>query len=122
MSGVSPFQQRDVISTFKAVEKGIPQKLPKQIGCEESLANLIRCLCKLKPEHRIVMVKGKENTQTIKRHAWYLGSKTESFKWDELSNGKMPPAFKPDKSGGGSSEGDMPLFCKYKEPKDPPPW
>jgi len=87
IAGRSPFDAPDVQQIYKNIIKGMSKvAFPKH--CPSDAADIIKALCKKKPEDRITMQKGGMNN--LMEMPFF-----DKFCWDDLASKRMPAPFSP---------------------------
>merc|ERR1712066_957084 len=86
-SGRSPFDAPDVTQIYKNIVKGF-SKVAFPDTFPSDLTDVIKSLCRKKPEERVTMQKG--GVDNLKVMPFFT-----SLKWEELAERKLEPPFLP---------------------------
>mmetsp|Transcript_138404 Transcript_138404/g.254614 ORF Transcript_138404/g.254614 Transcript_138404/m.254614 type:complete len:1021 (-) Transcript_138404:135-3197(-) len=90
MAGRSPFDAPEVSQIYKNIIKGMA-KVDFPSSCPIDCANVIKALCKKKPEDRVTMQKG--GVHNLMEMSFF-----KEFSWEDLSNRSMVPPYVPESS------------------------
>lgn len=90
MAGRSPFDAPEVSQIYKNIIKGM-SKVDFPPSCPIDCANVIKALCKKKPEDRVTMQKG--GVHNLMEMSFF-----KEFSWEDLNSRTMPPPYVPGQS------------------------
>jgi serine/threonine protein kinase len=86
--GRSPFDAEDVTQIYKNIIKGFSKvKFPPDVTSD--LSDVIKSLCRKKPEERVTMQKG--GVESLKEMPWFT-----SLNWDKLAARELPGPLLPE--------------------------
>lgn len=116
MSGRAPFDAEEISQTYQLIVKGFKKETFPSFFAPD-LVDLVKGLCRKKPEERIPM--GRGGLKNLKEHIWFK----EPFKWKTVQDRTCRPPYSPPSSedavemvlAKARKKGQAPPFAEYIE-------